>query len=75
MSTKDIHDDLVETLGDSVSPYFTVARWWKEFKVGRKSTEDDHREKQPSTHYTAENVKKIEDILFKRKPRTREKMD
>ena len=40
MSTKDIHSDLVETLGDSAPPYSTVARWAKEFKLGRTSTEE-----------------------------------
>lgn len=64
MSTKDIHSDLMETLGDSAPPYSTVARWAKEFKLGRTSTEDEHREGRPSTSLTAENVKKVEDIVL-----------
>lgn len=64
MSTKDIHSDLVETLGDSSPPYSTVARWAKEFKLGRTSTEDEHREGRPSTSLTEENVKKVEEVVL-----------
>nr|XP_032516743.1 uncharacterized protein LOC116769685 [Danaus plexippus plexippus] len=64
MSTKDIHSDLEETLGESAPPYSTVARWAKEFKLGRTSTEDEHREGRPSTSLTGENVKKVEDIVL-----------
>lgn len=64
MSTKDIHSDLVETLGDSAPPYSTVARWVKEFKLGRTSTEDEHREGRPSTSLTEENVKKVEEVIL-----------
>lgn len=63
MSTKDIHNDLVETSEDSV-PYSTVARWAKEFKLGRTSTEDAHREGCPSTSRTEDIVKKVEDIVL-----------
>ncbi|KAM3914022.1 histone-lysine N-methyltransferase SETMAR-like [Leptodactylus fuscus] len=63
MSTKDIHSDLVETLGDSSPPYSTVACWAKEFKLGRTSTEDEHREGCPSTSLTEDNVKKVEVVL------------
>lgn len=64
MSTKDIHSDLVETLGESAPPYSTVARWTKEFKLGRTSTEDEHREGRPSTSLTEDNVKKVEDVVL-----------
>lgn len=64
MSTKDIHSDLVEALGDSAPPYSTVARWAKEFKLGRTSTEDEHREGRPSTSSTEDNVKKVEDVVL-----------
>lgn len=64
MSTKAIHSDLVQTLQDSAPPYSTVARWTKEFKLGRTSTEDEHREGRPSTSFTGDNVKKIEDIVM-----------
>lgn len=64
MSSKDIHSDLVETLGDSAPPYSTVARWAKEFKLGRTSTEDEHREGRPSTSLTEDNVKKVEDVVL-----------
>ncbi|XP_046976362.1 histone-lysine N-methyltransferase SETMAR-like [Vanessa cardui] len=64
MCTKDIHCDLMETLGESAPPYSTVARWAKEFKLGRTSTEDEHREGRPSTSLTEDNVKKVEDIVL-----------
>jgi len=64
MSTKDIHADLVETLQDCALPYSTVARWCKEFKLGRTSIEDEHRKGRPSTSHTGENVKKVEDLVL-----------
>ncbi|XP_073527124.1 histone-lysine N-methyltransferase SETMAR-like [Phyllobates terribilis] len=64
MTTKDIHSDLVETLGDSSPPYSTVARWAKEFKQGRTSTEDEHREGRPSTSLNEENVIKVEEVVL-----------
>ncbi|CAJ0927139.1 unnamed protein product [Ranitomeya imitator] len=64
MTTKDIHSDLVETLGDSSPPYSTVACWAKEFKLGRTSTENNHREGRPSTSLNEENVKKVEEVVL-----------
>ena len=64
MSTKVIYAELVETLGDTAPPYSTVARWCKEFNLGRTSTEDEHREGRPSTSHTAENVKNIENLVL-----------
>ncbi|CAK1599713.1 unnamed protein product [Parnassius mnemosyne] len=64
ISSKGIHSDLVETLGDSAPSYSTVARWAKEFKLGRTSTEDEHREGRPSTSLIEDNVKKVEDVVL-----------
>lgn len=64
MCTKDIQIELAGTLGDSAPPYSTVARWCKEFNLGRTSTKDEHREGRPSIVRTGDNVKKIEDIVL-----------
>ncbi|XP_077156041.1 histone-lysine N-methyltransferase SETMAR-like [Ranitomeya variabilis] len=64
MTTKDIHSDLAETLGDSSLPYSTVACWAKEFKLGRTSMEDEHREGRPSTSLNEGNVKKVEEVVL-----------
>lgn len=64
MCTKDIYAELVGTLGESAPPYSTVARWSKEFNLGRTSTQDEHREGRPSVAITGENVKKIHDLVL-----------
>ncbi|XP_063362897.1 histone-lysine N-methyltransferase SETMAR-like [Cydia amplana] len=64
MCTKDIYAELVGTLGKSAPPYSTVARWSKEFNLGRTSTQDEHREGRPSVAITGENVKKIHDLVL-----------
>jgi histone-lysine N-methyltransferase SETMAR len=64
MCTKDIHIELSGTLGESAPPYSTVARWCKEFNLGRTSTKDEHREGRPSTARTDNNIKKIEDLVL-----------
>ena len=44
LTLKEIHEDLVVTLGDNVPSYSLVKKWDAEFKRGRASLEDDpHR--------------------------------
>lgn len=64
MCTKDIHIELAGTLGNSAPPYSTVARWCKEFNLGRTSTKDEQREGRPAVVRTEDNVKKIEDLVL-----------
>lgn len=64
MSTKDIYSELAGTLGDSAPPYSTVARWCKEFNLGRTSTKDEPREGRPSIGLTEGNIKKIPDLVL-----------
>ena len=51
-------------MGSSAPPYSIVARRVKEFKLGKTSTEDEHRERRPSTPSTEDNVKKVEDVVL-----------
>ena len=39
LSTKEIHDDFIKTLGDE-SPYRMVKKWAAEFRRGRESVDD-----------------------------------
>lgn len=64
LTTQEIHCDLEATLGESAPPYSTVARWASQFRVGRTSTEDEHRCGRPSTSVTQENVVKVEKIVL-----------
>ena len=41
LTPKDIHNDMVATLGKDAPSYATVKRWVAEFKRGRQSLEDD----------------------------------
>ena len=42
LTPKDIHNDMVATLGKDDPSYATVKRWVAEFKRGRQSLEDDN---------------------------------
>ena len=61
---KDIHNDMVATLGKDAPSYATVKRWVAEFKRGRQSLEDDPRPGRPVTVATPEMVNKIHDIVM-----------
>lgn len=65
LSPKDIHVDLVNTLGESALSYDIVKRWCREFKCGRESCEDDHRSGRPKSAATPENVNKVQELVMK----------
>ena len=41
MKPKEIHDDMVKTLGEDSLCYSTVKKWVADFKQDRESTDDD----------------------------------
>ena len=55
MPPKEIHEDLMETLGKESPSYSTVKKWAAEFKRGRESVEDDGRSGRP-TDATADDI-------------------
>ena len=63
LTPKDIHNDMVATLGKDAPSYATVKRWMAEFKRGRQSLEDDPRPGRPVTVATPEMVNKVHDIV------------
>ena len=64
LTPKDIHNDMVATLGKDAPSYATVKRWVAEFKRGRQSLEDDPRPGRPVTVATPEMVNKVHDIVM-----------
>ena len=52
LTTKEIHTDMVSTLGDDVPGLPTVKKWAAEFKRGMESLEDDPRSGRLSTATT-----------------------
>ena len=65
MSGKDIHDDVLKTLGEDASSYSVVKSWIVEFKRGRISTADDPRSGRPKDATTAENIHAVQELLNK----------
>uniref|UniRef100_A0A672ZDH7 Mos1 transposase HTH domain-containing protein n=1 Tax=Sphaeramia orbicularis TaxID=375764 RepID=A0A672ZDH7_9TELE len=59
MTPKEIHEDMVSTLGKECLAYSTVRKWVAEFKQGRTSTEDDPRSGCPKTSSSDEQVDAI----------------
>ena len=64
LTPKDIHNDMVATLGKDAPSYATVKRWVAEFKGSRQSLEDDPRPGRPVTVATPEMVNKVHDIVM-----------
>ena len=64
LTPKDIHNDMVATLGKDAPSYATVKRWVAEFKRGKQSLEDDPHPGRPVTVATPERVNKVHDIAM-----------
>ena len=64
LTTKEIHADMVSTLGDDAPALSTVKKWAAEFKMGRESLKDDPRSERPSTATTHENIDRIHQMLM-----------
>ena len=56
LAPKDIHADMVATLGDTAPSYATAKKWAAHFKMGNESLEDDDRCGRSSTAATEKNI-------------------
>lgn len=63
LSPQEIHNDMVNVLGESAPSYATVKNWVAEFKRGRTSIEDDPRSGRPKTATTSEIIEQIHAIV------------
>ena len=64
ITTREIHVDVVSTLGDDAPALSTVKKWAEELKRGRESLEDDPRSGRPSTATTQENIGRIHQMVM-----------
>ncbi|UYV62215.1 hypothetical protein LAZ67_1008243 [Cordylochernes scorpioides] len=64
MSPKEIYEDMVDTLREDAPSYSAVKKWVAAFKLGRISTEDEHRPGRPVESVTQENIEKIHDLVM-----------
>ena len=53
---KEIHADMISTLGDDAPALSAVKKWAAEFRRGRESLEDDPRSGRPASATTQENI-------------------
>ncbi|GBP82554.1 Putative uncharacterized protein FLJ37770 [Eumeta japonica] len=61
---KEIFEDMVSVLQESVLSYTMVKKWARLFQQGQESCEDDPRPGRPVTVVTEENVRKIEKLVL-----------
>ena len=59
-----IDEDMMATLGESSVSYGIVKRWFRTFKCGRTSCEDEHGGGPPRTITILENINKVHDIVL-----------
>ena len=63
LTTKEIHTDMVSTLGDD-APTFSNVKWAEEFKRGTESLEDDLRSGRLPSAATQENIDRIHQMVM-----------
>ena len=64
LSGQEIHNDMVNVLGESAPSYATVKNWIAEFKRGRTSIQDEPRSRRPKTATTPEIIAKVHDMVL-----------
>lgn len=64
LSTKEIHKDMIKTLGESAVSYSLVKKWVAEFKRGRDSINDDDIPGRPISVRNAETIAKVHDLIM-----------
>ncbi len=62
LSPKEVHEDMVATLGEGAPSYSMVQKWAAEFKCGSRAPEDVPCPGRPVTVTTQETIDKIHDI-------------
>ena len=64
MSSKEIHECFMETLGKESPSYNTVKKRAAEFRRGRESIEDDERSGHPKVATTDENIDIVHSLVM-----------
>ena len=64
LSSKEVHEDMVGTLGEGVPSLSMVRKWVAEFKRGRVSLEDDPHPERSITMGIKKTIDKIHDMIL-----------
>ena len=64
MTSKEIHEDFMKTLGNESPSYSTVKKWAVEFKRWRESIENDERSGRPEDATTDENLEIVHNLVM-----------
>ena len=64
MTSKEIREDFMKTLGNESPSYSTVKKWAVEFKRWRESIENDERSGRPEDATTDENVEIVHNLVM-----------
>ena len=69
LAPKDIHADMVATLGDTTLSYATVIIWAAHANMGKESLEDDDSCGRPTTLTTGENIAHVHRVVMDNRAR------
>jgi histone-lysine N-methyltransferase SETMAR len=69
-TAKETHRMLQEVFGDNTMSQRKTFLWYKRFKFGRTSVDDDERSGRPSTSTTPENIAKVREAILVDRRRT-----
>ena len=64
LSSKEIHEDFIETLGKESPSYSTAKKWAAEFRRESDNTEDDEWSGRPNEAITDENVEIVHSLVM-----------
>ena len=64
LTPRQVHENMISTLGDPAPSYATVKKWGAEFRWGGDLLEEDPRSERPVTVTTEEMVGKVHDIIM-----------
>ena len=63
LSSREVYEDMLGTLGRDCPSYATITKWYREFRMGYTSINDGKRSGRPSDARSQENINRVEKLI------------